>query len=125
MKARCKNKKIKNFKDYGGRGISVCHRWDKSFSDFIKDMGPRPKNASLDRIDNDGNYEPENCRWASQITQNNNRRNTPYVLHNGEVRSLSLWAKYFGVKYTTAYLRFTKGWPSEKIFSTNRFNKSS
>jgi hypothetical protein len=73
MLARCENKNHPHFKDYGGRGISVCNRWRK-FSNFYADMGPRPRGLTLDRINNDGNYEPGNCRWADWFQQAANRR---------------------------------------------------
>jgi hypothetical protein len=74
MKQRCTNPNRKCYKDYGGRGIKVCDRWD-SFENFIKDMGERPKGYSIDRINSDGNYEPSNCRWADRDTQIKNRKN--------------------------------------------------
>ena len=77
MVKRCTNKNTKQYKDYGGRGISVCAEWLGSFETFLSDMGSRPSpDMSLDRIDNDGNYEPVNCRWADKVTQMNNRRNS-------------------------------------------------
>lgn len=76
MKTRCYNKKTRSYKHYGGRGITVCKRWLHSFKAFYQDMGPKPfKKAQIDRINNDGNYEPSNCRW---VTITENRRNRPY-----------------------------------------------
>jgi hypothetical protein len=74
MKARCTNPKSPKFRYYGGRGITVCDRWSTSFEAFLADMGDRPPGKSIDRINNDGNYEPGNCRWATQSEQVRNRR---------------------------------------------------
>ena len=75
MKARCTNPNGHKFKDYGGRGIAICERWQHSFEGFLADMGPRPSSEhSLDRIDNNGNYEPGNCRWATRLQQMQNQR---------------------------------------------------
>jgi len=76
MRRRCSNRKAEDYHYYGGRGITVCERWMTSFENFLADMGERPEGKTLDRIDNDGNYEPSNCRWATWAEQASNKRNT-------------------------------------------------
>lgn len=83
MKKRCSDFNKKGYADYGGRGIKVCDRWSQSFFNFIEDMGSAPPGATLDRINNDGNYEPGNCRWTDRKTQQRNRR--PVVLTEAKV----------------------------------------
>lgn len=79
-KARCKYTSRHNYKDYGGRGIRVCERWDKSFVNFLADMGERPEGTTLDRIDPNGNYEPGNCRWATAEEQARNTQKSERLL---------------------------------------------
>lgn len=79
MKNRCFDKGSKVYKYYGGRGVTVCDRWIKSFENFLSDMGPRPEGMTLDRINNNGNYEPSNCRWASRSVQQFNKRTAGFV----------------------------------------------
>lgn len=102
MIARCDNPKSKIYSYYGGRGISICERW-RSFENFLEDMGERQVGQSLDRIDNDGNYEPGNCRWASKKDQARNRRSNCLVTYNGTKMSLSEAAELEGIPYWQAY----------------------
>ena len=97
MMIRCYNVKSKDYKDYGARGIEVCTRWH-DVKNFCEDMGEKPKGKySIDRIDVNGNYEPGNCRWATDITQANNRRTSSAIEHEGEVYTYALLAKKFGI----------------------------
>lgn len=98
IKRRCYNEKDGNYHNYGGRGITMCDRWFDSFSAFYEDVGPRPsKEHSLDRIENNGNYEPGNVRWCRKDDQMRNQRTNRWIEYNGERRILTDWAIYLGV----------------------------
>ena len=98
MVARCQNPRAQSYHNYGGRGITVCDRWLESFENFYADMGDRPsKQHTLDRIDNDGPYSPENCRWATWEEQANNRRNNVWIEFQGERLSAAQWSRRLGV----------------------------
>lgn len=103
MRSRCTSPSTAQFKHYGGRGITVCERWE-SFENFLADMGERPIGKTLDRIDVDGNYEPSNCRWATQSEQMNNTHRS--VKYQG--KTLTEWSKELGVKYDTLSYRLRK-----------------
>jgi hypothetical protein len=119
MIQRCHNPNDKAFPKYGGRGIEVCDRWRTSFVNFISDIGRRPSpDHSVDRIDNNGNYEPENCRWATRKQQSRNQRKTPIVTYMGETKPLCDWADECGIDRKTLYLRLKRGWGIEKMLST-------
>jgi hypothetical protein len=111
MRERCANPKNKSFDRYGGRGISVCARWEL-FENFLADMGERPTGMSIDRINNDGNYEPSNCRWASISEQANNKRNTVLVQLQGRQMPLSeaIAASGSTVPSNTIRMRLKAGW---------------
>ncbi len=115
MRARCENEARANYKHYGARGIRVCAAWRESFESFLADVGPRPSGRhSLDRIDNQGNYEPGNVRWATWIEQNRNRRNTWWVTIRGERMPLTEAVERFRVVgEITARKRIERGWPDE------------
>lgn len=123
MKDRCLNSKSKYYYNYGGRGIKICDRWlgVYGFQRFYEDMGqkPEPKSEySLDRIDSDGDYCPENCRWADRKTQNGNRRRNIFLAFNGEVHHVSDWGRITGIPGATLLQRFHKGWSIEEILMT-------
>lgn len=103
---RCHNKKSSIYKHYGARGISVCKRW-KDFENFYKDMGDRPAGMSLDRIDNNGNYEPSNCRWADIYTQRNNTRVNKYFIYNGKKLTIAEISRLVGISYDKLWARLT------------------
>ena len=96
MLDRCRNHRHPKWRRYGGRGISVCPQW-LSFEGFIKDMGARPPGTTIDRIDNDGNYEPGNCRWATAKQQSQNTRSNVVLEHNGMALCLSEWERSLGL----------------------------
>jgi len=115
MKQRCLNPNASFFSNYGGRGIRVCDRWLHSFENFLADVGPRPSNGhSIDRIDNNGDYEPGNVRWALSSVQQKNTR--PYrkalrITANEETHTISEWAEITGIRRNTIYMRLTAyGW---------------
>lgn len=103
MLSRCNNPNYKQFKDYGGRGITVCERWSK-FENFLVDMGERPEGTTLERIDNNGNYEPSNCRWATHQEQRRNASNVVMV----EGMCLKDWAETLGLNYSTVKSRYRR-----------------
>jgi hypothetical protein len=113
MQDRCRNPANRFFHRYGGRGIQVCDRWSgpQGFENFLADMGTKPTDRSIDRIDNDGHYSPENCRWATTGEQTSNRASTRLITFNGETMMLKAWAARIGITPTTLALRFKRGWP--------------
>jgi len=113
MKYRCLSEKCKLYPNYGGRGIKVCDRW-MVFENFFTDMGKRPsKLHSINRINNDGDYCPENCNWATDREQMNNRRNTRYLEYNGETLSIPEWSEKLGISQLAIRQRIMAGWGAE------------
>lgn len=119
MRQRCNNKNSPKYKNYGARGIKVCDRWLHSFENFYADMGKCPDGFSLDRIDVNGDYTPENCRWADDVTQCNNRQFNFKVTFNGITETLRYWSEKTGINKSALYLRIhRRGWDVEKALTT-------
>lgn len=114
-KERCTNPKCRDWRNYGGRGITVCERW-MSFDLFLADMGERPDGMSLGRIDNDGPYAPWNCRWETLAQQSNNRRTNHVLEWRGQRHTLTEWAKIIGVTRHTLAYRIKSGWKADDVF---------
>lgn len=119
MIQRTENKKFPGYKDYGGRGITMCEQWRKSFEVFLEDMGPKPSSRhSLDRINVDGNYEPGNCRWATPLVQMRNTRWNRNITWMGKTQCLQAWANELGMSSKTLSERLRTGWSVEAAFAT-------
>jgi hypothetical protein len=111
MLARCSNSANPNYSRYGGRGIKVCDRWRADFINFLEDMGRRPPGCSIERINNNGDYEPGNCRWATAKEQANNRRSSRLIYYNGAIKTLTQWAEEAGIDHTLLHYRLKRGLP--------------
>lgn len=117
MMNRCYMKSHHAYGGYGGRGIFVCERWH-SIENFFADMGHAPKGSSIDRIDNDGPYSPENCRWATRAEQAKNRRNNRMITIEGRTQCLRDWCREYGRHFATARQRMLRGWTPEEALAT-------
>lgn len=118
MVARCKNPKHKAYKNYGGRGVTVCERW-KNSAHFIADMDPRPEGGMLERENNALGYGPDNCRWATRKEQNSNRRNCIYVNDNGERVTLKEFCRRYDMPYRPVAKRISaQGWTPIEALTT-------
>lgn len=125
MKSRCYYKKDKDYANYGGRGITVCKEWLESYDNFVFDMGIKPANMTIDRIDSNGNYEPSNCRWVSMKVQQNNRRNNVKIIHDDKNLTLSQWAEELNIKKGTLRARVQRDKiPIEKAFQVTLESKA-
>lgn len=117
MKYRCLDTKDKDYHNYGGRGITICERWLESFENFYEDMGDAPSPVhQIDRIDVNGNYEPENCRWATLKQQQNNKRTNKHIIYQGETKTVSEWADYFGISSRIIHQRISYGLHGDDLF---------
>jgi hypothetical protein len=117
MMNRCYNHNNTRWKDYGGRGITVCKRW-RNFTAFFADMGVRPSGCTLDRRNNDRAYSLNNCRWATAEQQMNNRRNCVYLTYNGKTKSARLWSRETGIPGHTIIKRIRTGWTDVAALTT-------
>lgn len=108
MNSRCVNPSAHNYKNYGGRGVTVCGRWRHSFANFYADMGPRPSSKhSLERNDNDKGYDPSNCKWATAVDQQNNKRNSALITAFGRTQTTAQWAREVGMTHEALAQRVT------------------
>lgn len=121
MLTRCTNPKAESYPLYGGRGIRVCDRW-LTFENFYEDMGTPPEGSSIERIDNDGNYEPGNCRWATSTEQGRNKRNNRVVTIDGIAMPVSAAAELLGIPVKRIYARLALGW-SDEMIAASRYSR--
>lgn len=122
MRQRCSNPKATGYCNYGGRGIKVCERW-MSFKNFITDMGEPPEGMSLERIDNDGNYEPNNCKWGTRPDQARNRRSNKLLMYKGQILCAKDWSKKLGLSYSTLQWRLNSGWSIADALTSTKTDK--
>ena len=133
MKSRCFNSNDKHYKDYGGRGITVCDEWKDNFQSFFdwSMSNGYADNLTIDRKNNNGNYSPENCAWSTNKEQQRNKRNTCYLTYKEKTQSASEWAEEYGISVKTLTRRIRDGWSIEKALETpvkerkNKTNDSS
>ena len=118
MKNRCSNDNNPEYKHYGGRGITVCKEW-LDFKNFYKDMGISPENKSIDRINNNGNYNKENCRWATREQQDNNTSRSRFLTYNNKTQTIAQWSRELGIGYRALSHRVNRGWSIERALTFN------
>lgn len=121
MKQRCLNPNAPDYDRYGGRGITICRRWLEKFDNFLSDMGERPEGKTLDRIDPDGNYEPENTRWATISEQQFNRRSNLKLEYQGQIRKIVDLSNESGVPLKILRWRIENGWDVARAVDTPKF----
>ena len=117
MISRCINPNNISYKNYGGRGITICKSWSK-FGNFLEDMDEVPKKHQIDRINNNGNYCKDNCKWSTRTEQGRNKRNNHLITYNGKTQCISAWAEEFGINRSTLMNRLSRGWSIEKALTT-------
>jgi len=117
LKDRCLNKNNTEYNYYGGKGIEVCEKW-LNFTGFLEDMGDRPRGKTIDRIDINGNYNKENCKWSTFTDQMNNTRRSRYLTYNNQKQTVAQWAKERGMNYSTLSTRLQRGWSIKRAIET-------
>lgn len=118
MIERCENRNCRSFVNYGGRGVRICAEWRRSFETFLRDMGLKPSSKhTIERIDNDGDYEPDNCQWAMMKEQARNKRNNVLLTHEGRMKCVAEWAEELGLSPTMIYKRLYRGWDCKRVLS--------
>jgi len=116
---RCYKPSHASYKNYGGRDIKMCPRWYGSFEAFLEDVGERPgDNYEIDRIDGNGDYEPDNCRWVTCQINQRNRRDNVVLTYRGKTQTLAEWSEELGMRYGTLAQRLYDGWDPERVLST-------
>lgn len=118
MRRRCDDPDDPRYPKYGARGIRVCDRWRENFDAFLADVGPRPPGMWLERIDNDGNYEPGNCRWATPAEQQRNTRRNVRLTVGGETMTVTDWAIRLGCSKHVLHQRLRRGWSPDRVVGT-------
>ena len=119
MRRRCSDDKRRSFKDYGGRGIKVCEAWANSFENFLADMGECPSGLTLERDDVNGDYTPQNCRWATVLEQGRNKRNNVNITINGETKVMAEWCRVYGIPKRVVSRRIRRfGWDAVRAVTT-------
>ncbi len=122
MKERCLVPSCPSFKDYGDRGITICARWLNSFENFYADMGKKPEGYSIERINNEIGYTPENCKWATRAEQNANKRSNVHITHNGERLMIRDWSRRLGGDDWLVGGRLKRGWDEIRAVTTPLHN---
>lgn len=115
--SRCSNSDDPRYKDYAGRGVTVCDEWKDDYLNFLRDMGRRPRGTTIERKDNDLGYSKENCRWATPLEQGRNKRNNIWIKFRGETLHVAEWSRRTGIKFGTIHARLRRGWSPEKALS--------
>ena len=120
MRCRCYTKSSISYKNYGARGIVICKEWDNflTFKEWALNNGYKD-GLTIDRIDVNGNYTPNNCRWVGIKENNNNRRSNRYITYKGSIKTMSQWANEYNIKPATLWARLNRGWDIEKALKTN------